>query len=66
MMHQHIDLLTPEAVADAVATSQLDAVPAIAARGELEFFYTQLMVRNAALVGGKLPDSGFYTAPAST
>ena len=66
MMHQHIDLLTPEAVADAVATSQLDAVPAIAARAELEFFYTQLMARNAALVGGKLPDSGFYTAPAST
>ena len=60
-----IDLLTPEAVADAVATSQLDAVPALAARGDLEFFFTQLMARNAALVGGKLPEAGFYAAPAS-
>jgi NitT/TauT family transport system substrate-binding protein len=64
MMHQHIDLLTPEAVADAVATSQLDAMPASAARGELEFFFNQLMARNAALVGGKLPEAGFYAAPA--
>jgi NitT/TauT family transport system substrate-binding protein len=56
----HIDLLTPEAVADAIAVSQLDAVPAAAARPELEFFFGQLMARTPALVGGKLPASAFY------
>ncbi len=60
MMAKHIDLLIPEAVADAIAVSQLDAVPAAAARPELEFFFGQLMVRNPALVGGKLPASAFY------
>ena len=60
MMARHIDLLTPEAVADAIATSQLDAVPAAQAREELEFFYGQLMTRNPQLVGGKLPAAAFY------
>lgn len=60
MMAKHIDLLTPEAVADAIAVSQLDAVPAAAARPELEFFFNQLMARNPALVGGKLPANAFY------
>ena len=60
MVARHIDLLTPEAVADALALSQMDAVPASAARPELEFFYSQLMARNAALVGGKLPAAAFY------
>jgi NitT/TauT family transport system substrate-binding protein len=63
MMAQHIDLLTPEAVADAIAVSQLDTVPAAAARPELEFFLGQLMARNPALVGGKLPASAFYGMP---
>ena len=60
MMAKHIDLLTPEAVADAIAVSQLDAVPAAQARPELEFFYGQLMARNPGLVGGKLPANAFY------
>ncbi len=60
MMARHIDLLTPEAVADAIAVSQLDAVPAAQARSDLEFFYGQLMTRNPQLVGGKLPDAAFY------
>ena len=60
MMARHIDLLTPEAVADAIAVSQLDAVPAAQARSDLEFFYGQLMTRNPQLVGGKLPDAVFY------
>ncbi|MDD2711924.1 MAG: ABC transporter substrate-binding protein [Simplicispira sp.] len=60
LVAQHIDLLTPESVADAIAVSQLDAVPAAVARPELEFFLGQLMARNPALVGGKLPDAAFY------
>ena len=61
MMARHIDLLTPEAVADAIAVSQMDAVPLPQAREELEFFFGQLMARNPGLLGGKLPPAAFYT-----
>ena len=60
MMARHIDLLTPEAVADAIAVSQMNAVPALQAREELEFFFGQLMARNPGLLGGKLPAAAFY------
>ena len=60
LMAQRIDMLTPDAVADAIATSQLDAVPAAQARPELEFFFAQLHARDPALLGGKLPDAGFF------
>ena len=60
MMARHIDLLTPEAVADAIAVSQMDAVPLPQAREELEFFFGQLMARNPGLLGGKLPAAAFY------
>ena len=62
LMARHIDLLTPDAVADAIAVSQLDAVPAATARPDLEFFFGQLMGRNPGLVGGKLPAAAFYGA----
>lgn len=62
MMARHIDLLTPEAVADAIAVSQMDAVPALQAREELEFFFGQLIARNPGLLGGKLPAAAFYHA----
>lgn len=60
LMAQRIDMLTPDAVADAIATSQLDAVPAAQARPDLEFFFAQLHARDPALLGGKLPDAGFF------
>ncbi len=60
LMAQRIDMLTPDAVADAIATSQLDAVPAAQAQPELEFFFAQLHARDPALLGGKLPDAGFF------
>ena len=60
MMARYIDLLTPEAVADAIAVSQMDAVPLPQAREELEFFFGQLMARNPGLLGGKLPPAAFY------
>ena len=60
MMARHIDLLNPEAVADAIAVSQMDAVPLPQAREELEFFFGQLMARNPGLLGGKLPAAAFY------
>ena len=64
MMARHIDLLTPEAVADAIAVSQMDAVSAAAARAELEFFFGQLMTRTPQLLGGRLPSEAFYHASA--
>ena len=64
MMARHIDLLTPEAVADAIAVSQMDAVPAAAARAELEFFFGQLMTPTPQLLGGRLPSEAFYHASA--
>jgi len=63
MVAARMDLLTPEAVADAVATSQLDAVPAQRARAEIDFFFQQLFARDPALLGGKLPDDKFFHAP---
>lgn len=59
-----IDLLTPEAVADSIAVSQLEAVPVQAARAELEFMFGQLLKKNPALIGGKLPDDAFYRGAA--
>ena len=47
-------------MADAIAVSQMDAVPLPQAREELEFFFGQLMARNPGLLGGKLPPAAFY------
>ena len=55
-----IDLLSPEAVTDSIAVSQLEAVSIAEARAELEFMFGKLVAKNPALVGGKLPDEGFY------
>lgn len=60
MMAKRIETLSPEAVADAIAVSRLEAVPAAAAREELGFFLGELFARNPALVGGKLPGDAFY------
>lgn len=60
MVARHIDLLSPEAVADSLAVSQMEAVSASRARADLEQFYTQLLQRNPALIGGRMPDAEFY------
>ncbi|QDX82788.1 ABC transporter substrate-binding protein [Denitratisoma sp. DHT3] len=60
MVAKRIDLLSPEAVADSLAASPLRHVSAAAAREELTFFFQQMLAKNPALVGGKLPDAGFY------
>ena len=63
MVARRIDLLTPEAVADSLAASPLQHVSAAAARDELTLFFQQMHAKNPALVGGKLPDAGFYGNP---
>ena len=60
LVAQYVDLLTPEAVADALPHSQLEAVPVAAARSEIDFFYQQLLAQNPSLLGGKLPDAGLF------
>lgn len=63
MVAKRIEMLTAEAVADSVRADNTAFVPAHEARPELEFFFTQLHARQPALIGGKLPDAGFYHAP---
>ncbi|MBN8477456.1 MAG: ABC transporter substrate-binding protein [Burkholderiales bacterium] len=60
LVASRIDALTPEAVADAMASGQMEAVPAAAARAEVEFLLDRLVRKNPALVGGKMPDDDFY------
>lgn len=55
-----VDMLTPEGVADSVRVDNAVFVAARDARPELEFFFGQLHARQPALIGGKLPDAGFY------
>ncbi|TVO67163.1 ABC transporter substrate-binding protein [Denitromonas ohlonensis] len=57
---RHVPQLMPEAVADSLAHSRLEAVSAQAARAELQFFFDRLMAKDPALIGGRLPDDGFY------
>lgn len=52
--------LDAEAVAESLAHSRLDAVPAAAARAELEPFLGRLLADQPGVVGGRLPDDGFY------
>ena len=59
---KRIEMLTPEGVADAIRADRSDMVVASKARPELEFFYQQLLEMQPGLVGGKLPDDGFYFA----
>ncbi|WP_404302488.1 ABC transporter substrate-binding protein [Alicycliphilus denitrificans] len=59
LVAQYVELLTPEAVADAMPHSQLGAVDAQAARADIDFFFQQLLAQDPALLGGKLPDAGF-------
>lgn len=55
-----IEMLTPEAVSDSIKVSKFEHVPADAARDELEYFFSVLHQRVPGLIGGKLPDAGFY------
>jgi len=64
---KRVPMISAEAAADAIAASPLEAVPAATARPQLEFLFQRLLEHSPGLVGGKLPDDGFYwrapTAP---
>ena len=60
MVAKRIPMLLPEAVAESIKVSQFKDVPATEARKELEYFFNILHKRTPAMIGGKLPDDGFY------
>ncbi|MBP8285516.1 MAG: ABC transporter substrate-binding protein [Rhodoferax sp.] len=60
LVAKRVDMLTPEGVADSVRLDNAVFVTARDAKPELEFFFDLLHTRQPALVGGKVPDSGFY------
>lgn len=60
LVASRVEMLTPEGVADAVRVDNAVFVTAQDARPELEFFFGLLHAKQPALIGGKLPDEGFY------
>lgn len=57
---KYIDMLSQEAVADSIRADRTAFVTAREAQPELVFFYELLHARQPQLIGGKLPDEGFY------
>ncbi|QOP46775.1 ABC transporter substrate-binding protein [Sulfurimonas paralvinellae] len=60
LVNKYIPMLTPEAVADSISHVQLNDVAAKDAKKDLEFFFNVLKQNNPKIIGGKLPDAGFY------
>jgi len=63
LVAEKVQMLSAEAITDSLAHAQLDPVPAAEAQPAVEFFLEQLLKKNPALIGGKLPAADFY-APA--
>lgn len=57
---KRIKMLTPEAVADSIKTAQMQSVSALDAKEELVYFFQKLHETTPALIGGRVPDDGFY------
>ncbi|WP_456322427.1 ABC transporter substrate-binding protein [Hydrogenimonas sp.] len=57
---KYTKMFNEEAIADSIAHVQLDVVPAKKAKEDTEFFFKQLQKRDPKMIGGKLPDEGFY------
>jgi len=60
LVASRVDMLTPDGVADSVRIDNATFVTAAEAKPELEFFFELLHAREPNLVGGRLPDAGFY------
>lgn len=60
LVASQVDMLTPEGVADSVRVDNTAFVTAADARAELEYFFQLLTEKQSGLIGGKLPDAGFY------
>lgn len=60
LAHRYLPAIPVEALRDAIKHSPLEVRPASAIRPQLEAFYRLLLSRAPALIGGRLPDAGFY------
>lgn len=60
LIAKNIEMLTPEAVTDSLQWTHMEVKSGQQSQVELEYFYNKLMQNTPALVGGKLPDEGFY------
>ncbi len=60
LVAQHIDFLSPQAVADSINHVQLNAISAQKSKADLEAFFTVLYETEPKLIGNKMPDEGLY------
>ncbi len=60
LVQKYFPMLKAIAVSDSIPHVRLKSVKASDAKGELEFFYNILKDDNPKLIGGKLPNDGFY------
>ncbi|MDY0328587.1 MAG: ABC transporter substrate-binding protein [Arcobacteraceae bacterium] len=60
LVAKNIDFFKADAVSDSIANVQLVAQNAFEAKEELEDFFKVLLELEPKLIGGKIPDSGFY------
>jgi len=58
-----IEGLRAPAASSALRFSELRSVPAIEVRQELEFYFRKLQELSPDIIGGRLPDAGFYWQP---
>lgn len=63
---KQIPMISAEAAADSIGQSAMQAVPAAQARPDLEFLFERMLQSSPGLVGGKLPDDGFYWRAAAS
>lgn len=54
--------LKPRVLERSLAKTPLEMVAAVEAKQDLEFWFSRLMEQNPKLMGGQLPDAGFYYA----
>lgn len=66
LVAEHVERLDPEAVADAVRSSPMEAVPIDEAKDDLQKFYKRLHAHDPGLIGGKLPNESFYSFDGSS
>jgi len=60
MVEKNIDFFSADAVGDSIGIVQLDAKSAFESKDDLEEFFKVLLEIEPKLIGGKIPDEGFY------